>query len=286
MAYNSTLASDISGAVVQPGPQPTDALNGKNFRIVHFNIVSSQAGGITKMPLSLVKNELINTAKIDITRTIKFVDGFVNGFPNTSFDGVQFNLSKINKTIPLNNTEIWELVNNSKLAHSFHIHDVQFNVISRSGSTTTLQAYDMGWKDNILIRAGETLKFVAKFEDYSDELHPFMYHCHMSVHEDEGMMGQFVVENATSTKSIVSDHNFFTIYPNPVHEKLFIKINESNNSAYYIRIFDALGRTMLMLPKPSLQNGVDISRLVNGYYTIQVTENNTKSTTTKSFIKN
>ncbi|MGO1507721.1 MAG: multicopper oxidase domain-containing protein, partial [Microbacterium sp.] len=31
------------------------------------------------------------------------------------------------------------------------------------------------------------------FEDYADPTMPYMYHCHMLLHEDEGMMGQFVV---------------------------------------------------------------------------------------------
>ena len=29
--------------------------------------------------------------------------------------------------------------------------------------------------------------------DVASTAHPFMYHCHMSNHEDEGLMGQFLV---------------------------------------------------------------------------------------------
>ena len=282
-AYNSSLASDISGApVTHP---PTDALNGKNFNILHFNILAPVTDGITSIPSNLIKNVLIDPNSSNITRTITFVDGFLNGFPNTSFDGVQFKLDFINKTVPYNNTEIWKLVNNSNLAHSFHIHDVQFNVISRSGSTTTLQTYDKGWKDNILVRAGETLSFIAKFEDYSDATHPFMYHCHMSVHEDEGMMGQFVVANTSDVNSIENTDYQFSIYPNPSKEKIFVKFSDPDQSAYYIRITDALGRTMLMLPQPELNNGIDISTFTKGIYTIQLTDNNTKQTISKTFIK-
>jgi hypothetical protein len=49
-----------------------------------------------------------------------------------------------------------------------------------------------------------TAKFITKFEDFADDNIPFMYHCHMLVHEDEGMMGQFtVVDNNT----LIVDHN-------------------------------------------------------------------------------
>ena len=32
-----------------------------------------------------------------------------------------------------------------------------------------------------------------RFEDYADPDTPYMYHCHLLWHEDQGMMGQFVV---------------------------------------------------------------------------------------------
>jgi len=285
MAYNNSLSSDISGAVVPPGPAPTDALNGKNFSILHLNVTTPLASGVTSIPTTLVNNILIDTTHIDATRTINFVDGFINGFPNTSFDGVQFNLAVINKRIPLNNIEIWTIKSNSNIAHTFHIHDVQFNVLSRTGSTTTLQAYNKGWKDNILIRAGETLRFVAKFEDYADATHPFMYHCHMSVHEDEGMMGQFVIESPAGVNTLEKKLLNFSIYPNPSGETIFITFEDANSSAYYIKIIDALGRTIWMLPKPKLKNGINISQLSKGVYTLQLTDSETKQTTSKTFIK-
>ncbi|MBK9026145.1 MAG: multicopper oxidase domain-containing protein [Saprospiraceae bacterium] len=34
-----------------------------------------------------------------------------------------------------------------------------------------------------------------KFEDYSDPAIPYMYHCHIPMHEDDGMMGQFLVSS-------------------------------------------------------------------------------------------
>ncbi len=32
-----------------------------------------------------------------------------------------------------------------------------------------------------------------RFSDYTDPDTPYMYHCHLPTHEDEGMMGQFVI---------------------------------------------------------------------------------------------
>ena len=283
MAYNATLPTDIFGAT-HTGGGPTDALLGENFNVLHFNISSPLAGAITSIPSSLIANVLIDQASANSTHTIRMIDGFLNGFPNTSFDGTQFSMTNINHTIPMDNIEIWQIVNNSSIAHVFHIHDVQFNIISRTGSTSTLQPYDMGWKDNVLVRAGETLRFIAGFEDYADAIHPFMYHCHMAIHEDEGMMGQFVVTNTTGITSNDKNENQFTVYPNPTSDKLFVKFNDANQSVYYIRIMDASGRTMSMLPRPELQNGIDICHLSKGMYTLQLTDDKSKAVTSKTFV--
>lgn len=40
---------------------------------------------------------------------------------------------------------------------------------------------------------GESVTFVAKFDDFADVVNPYMHHCHFPNHEDEGMMGQFIV---------------------------------------------------------------------------------------------
>jgi hypothetical protein len=42
----------------------------------------------------------------------------------------------------------------------------------------------------------------------------------------------------------------------------------------------------MMLPKPQWQNGIDISSLSSGVYLLKLTDEKTKSVTTKKFIKN
>lgn len=284
-AYNSSLPSDVFGAT-HTGGGPTDLLLGQNFNVLHFTIGAALIGAITAIPTTLITNTSFNQANANATRTITMVDGFLNGFPNTSFNSTQFNINTINYTVPFNNTEIWQIVNNSSSAHTFHIHDVQFNVFSRTGNnTSTLQTYDMGWKDNILVRSGETLKFVTKFEDYADVIHPFMYHCHFAIHEDEGMMGQFIVSAPLGTESVANSTKF-KLYPNPVNDTLYLTLNDAATQIYYITITTIEGRTLMMLPQPQWQNGIDISSLASGTYLFQMMDKETKSVTTKKFIKN
>jgi hypothetical protein len=96
-----------------------------------------------------------------------------------------------------------------------------------------------------------------------------------------------VTGNSTATgieeTSIVKPD--YTIYPNPSSGKLFISFANKACSAYYVRIVDALGRTMYMLPRPLLENGIDVSGLSAGVYELQLTDDKTKITISKKFIK-
>ena len=48
-----------------------------------------------------------------------------------------------------------------------------------------------GGKDTVLV-AGQT-EIVVRFDHPAPPDYPFMYHCHILVHEDAGMKGQFTV---------------------------------------------------------------------------------------------
>lgn len=79
------------------------------------------------------------------------------------------------------------------LPHSMHLHDVQFQILDRNG--TTPPPHERGRKDTVLIQPGETVRIISKSVDYTGV---YMYHCHLLEHEDNGMMGQLeVVSKAT-----------------------------------------------------------------------------------------
>ena len=138
----------------------------------------------------------------------------------------------------LNTTEIWTLVNKTLIAHPFHIHDIQFNVIEKSGLPPSPS--EDGWKDVILVLPNDSVKFITKFETFADNITPYMYHCHLLHHEDDGMMGSFLVVDSTATG--VTDINFednFTIYPNPTSD--FLNIISPDNKLFALTIYNAIG---------------------------------------------
>jgi FtsP/CotA-like multicopper oxidase with cupredoxin domain len=52
-----------------------------------------------------------------------------------------------------------------------------------------------GWKDTIRLEPQRRYRLLVRFEDYADRNHPYMFHCHILKHEDQGMMGQVLVES-------------------------------------------------------------------------------------------
>jgi bilirubin oxidase len=290
-AYNSQLAGFIAGGESFPNGPFANALGHIDFNILHLNIGTQTANPITTIPTSLTTNVLLNAANANVTRYLTISDSAgVPGIlgPNAFIINHRlFDINYIDYTVPLDNTEIWQITSSSVFGHPFHIHDVEFKIISINGAPP--DATQAGWKDVVFVKGkmGPTntvVKFIAKFEDFADPMHPFMYHCHISLHEDEGMMGQFVVANPTSIASNHATESQFSIYPNPAHDKIFVKFKDAEQSAYYIRITDALGRTVLMLPKPELQNGIDISHFSKGLYFMQLTDDKSKQTTSSPFV--
>jgi FtsP/CotA-like multicopper oxidase with cupredoxin domain len=113
------------------------------------------------------------------------------GTPFT-FDGAVFDPNVINQTVALDAVEKWTIVNGMTFSHAFHIHDVQFKIVARSSGPVPDE--EQGWKDTVRVFRNETVSFIAKFDDFASATDPYMYHCHMANHEDEGTMGQFVVK--------------------------------------------------------------------------------------------
>lgn len=290
MAYNSTLTQNIPGGdVFPPGTPFYNYLARKDFNILRFNVTAQTSNPVTTIPSALTTNVFPNESSSNITRALTISDTNIAGNPGVSFviNHKLFDMNYNNYNVPLNNTEIWQITSTSGFAHPFHIHDVEFHILTRNGSAPP--AAESGWKDVVLVKSGETVRFIAKFEDYADSLHPFMYHCHISLHEDDGMMGQFVVKNPSvgivEGTSTVQQRPLFSVYPNPAFDKLFFNNNGSDQGVYYVRITNILGKTMYMLPKPEVQAGIDISNLPVGIYFAQVIFDKTFETQTLRFIK-
>lgn len=109
-----------------------------------------------------------------------------------NINGKQFDMDRIDTEQRLNETVIWEVRNAQdmmgSMVHPFHIHGVQFQVLSRDGAEPPQN--EQGWKDTVAVYPGETVRLAVTFSEKG----VFMYHCHILEHEDNGMMGQVSVQ--------------------------------------------------------------------------------------------
>jgi len=115
-----------------------------------------------------------------------------SGGEQFSINGQGMHMVTVNERVPVGSTEIWEIHNGTPMMHPFHIHHGQFQVKSRNGRPP--HAHERAFKDTVKVASGETVQVVMEFLHYADPEHAYMYHCHILEHEDNGMMGQFVVE--------------------------------------------------------------------------------------------
>ena len=106
-------------------------------------------------------------------------------------NGQEMDMTRIDEVVHVGDTEIWEVRSSQPIPHSFHIHDVQFRILTVDGAPPPPEL--AGPKDTIYLLPHVVYRLLLRFEDYADPAVPYMYHCHMLRHEDEGMMGQFVV---------------------------------------------------------------------------------------------
>jgi bilirubin oxidase len=283
-AYNSGFSLGFPGGEPGTSGQFGSLLNNTTFGLLHINVIAATGNAINTLPATLANNTYWTAADATVSRTVTVTHGQPGGLP-FDFDNTSFTMTNINHTVPLNNIEAWTITNNNVFGHAFHIHDVEFKLISRS--TGSVATYEQGWKDVLYLPIGSSATFVAKFDDYSDSIHPFMYHCHFAPHEDGGMMGQFVVvgNNASGVNDIAKTNFDYSLFPNPATNRLYVNFTSPDMQAYYVKINNLIGRTLFMLPRPQLQNGIDISNLAPGAYIMELTDEKTKVTTTKKFIK-
>lgn len=280
--FGSELPNAIYGAS-QPGMGPgqtipnytLNPLNGNNFSMITFNVGSQTTNPVLSIPTSLVTHNPWPESSATTTRTLTFSPQVMGP---TAIQGpflinmMPFDMMMINFYIPFEATEIWTLTNSTPIAHPFHIHNVPFYILDINGQVPPASL--QGRKDVVLVPAGGgTVRFITKFEDFYNDSVPYMYHCHMLTHEDDGMMGQFIVNSppdAGLNESSVDDE--IVIYPNPANDVVTITISHTNSN---IKLMDQTGRVIFTKKSTQKKTELNISELPNGTYSILV-QNDTK----------
>lgn len=285
-SYASELPRGIIGAdsVGEKGINIQDGyyqnkLNGNDFNIVRFDVTTPTTNPVTTIPTSFAPIDYISPTTANVTRKLIFTPDLVTsgqqGFVDGPFfiNNKMFHMDSINITTYLGNTEIWSLINETYVAHSFHIHDVQFFVLDINKQPPPPEL--KGYKDVVLVRPHDTLRFITRFEDFADKDVPYMYHCHLLHHEDDGMMGTFLVLDSAVNgiaENIALQKNL-KVYQDFNNNELTVEILASKSCASEVYITDVLGKKQKNVFSGILLKGenklkVNISNLNPGIYFI------------------
>ncbi|UAB97859.1 multicopper oxidase domain-containing protein [Dactylosporangium vinaceum] len=151
-----------------------------------FDILQLRAGA-SLTPATLPKT-LVATPRLDPERAAQ-TRSFV--FQGREISGRGMDMSRADAVVVKDTIEVWNVANGHDTPHSFHIHDVQFQVLLVDGRAPPPEL--SGWKDTVFLAPKQRYRVIARFADYADPATAYMFHCHVLRHEDEGMMGQFVV---------------------------------------------------------------------------------------------
>jgi blue copper oxidase len=282
-AFNSGQAFGFPGGEpIQRGLNGS-LLNNLDFGVLHINVTATTANPITAVPTVLCNNVYWTAADATVNKSVTVTAGTNIGLAEFSLDNAAFSFNRIDKTVRLNTIEKWTITNNNIFGHAFHIHDIQFKIVSRSSGA--VGAHESGWKDVLYLQRGETVNFVAKFDDFADPTYPYMYHCHFAGHEDGGMMGQFIVTGNIPTNEVAKEEIKFSLFPNPTDDRVYIQLANPESEVYYVSVINIHGKTVMMLPEPEINKGIDVSKLSKGTYFVQVLDKKTKATSSQKFVK-
>lgn len=297
MNYGSGIPQGVYGAASPQAagsniiPNYTlNAINGSDKSMLQINITAPLPNGITSVPQSLVTVTPHSPAAAAKTRTFTFMPQVMG--PTGSLLGpfvinmMPFDMMMINDTVILNDIEIWELTNQSRISHPFHIHDVHFFILDINGVPPP--AHLAGRKDVVLVppQMG-TVRFIAHFTNYADSVFPYMYHCHMLTHEDDGMMGQFLVIDTIGTSGIanIQLENSFYVTPNPVQNGVaYIQWKDQVNGRFDMDVVDLTGKIIQsknLFVKSERRSQIDLSGLNNGMYFLRIRNEKGESATAK-----
>ena len=132
-----------------------------------------------ELPTTLRAVQWLDTTAVTAHRVFALSQGLING--------KRMDLHRVDVTVPLGATEIWEIENLVGMDHPFHLHGFRFQVLDRDGVPEPFPQ----WKDTVNVPKHSTVRVIVTFDDYPGL---WMFHCHILDHEDAGMMGVLEVK--------------------------------------------------------------------------------------------
>jgi len=228
-----------------------------NYDVSDFEIMTFNVGATVGTPITSYNTDLTEIVSIPETSANNFSaprEYELSPPPPGSFgftiNDLTYDPTRIDDTITLGHTEIWDITNIATMAHPYHIHGNSFQIISRTNGWRPSHPWELGWKDVVVIHSGETVRIIKEFTDYADPNMAYMSHCHILEHEDAGMMTHWVVIDplvAVESLEPLVESNDFSVYPNPSNGNFNLILNIHIEGNYTIDLFNQNGKLIQKL---------------------------------------
>jgi FtsP/CotA-like multicopper oxidase with cupredoxin domain len=160
--------------------------SGNQVKILEFRITKDEQDNF-QLPQKLSEISFPTSSEADSSRRINLTMEMMQG---PAIDGKFFEMTRVDQKVRQGALEVWEFTNNTMMPmpHPMHIHATQFKVLNRTGGD--LAPHERGWKDTVLVGAGETVRVLTKFDAPKGM---YVFHCHNLEHEDNGMMANLEI---------------------------------------------------------------------------------------------
>jgi FtsP/CotA-like multicopper oxidase with cupredoxin domain len=135
------------------------------------------------LPTTLIPIEDLSTASIDGRRQVTFQIKSPIGPATAAFQvsGHDFDATRDDQVVRLNTTEEWVIRNSSTVWHPFHIHQNHYQVVAYNGHPVPVRY----WEDTTPVPPFGDITIRTRFLDFPGR---WVFHCHILLHEDNGMM--------------------------------------------------------------------------------------------------
>jgi suppressor of ftsI len=190
---------------------------------------------VTTGPLAAIAPRALSPRSIPVDRVLEdsiqklLLDTDVDTFSvhyqivpgGLGLNGKLYSPTRLDRTVAVGRTQQWTLINETTFLHTFHIHQVDFVVVSVNGRPATPDSVHL---DNVHLGihqlpsgrwAPDTV--VVRFKFLPIAAGPFVYHCHDLFHEDAGMMANVCVYDPDKGETPGTCTQWFPGGPAPAH---------------------------------------------------------------------
>lgn len=116
--------------------------------------------------------------------------------------------------VQVGDLQVWDVSNETPIAHPFHLHGFFFQVLDDNGS----RPEQLSWEDTVNVPAKGTVRIAFKPDDRPGS---WMYHCHILEHASAGMMADFQVvprKQRPDSRAPLSAVHLGNVLPNPMNK--------------------------------------------------------------------